>query len=117
MIFLILILQNIENNGPTMPPSEWFVLHLHGGGFISQTSESHQVYLKSWTLWTDTPILSVDYSLAPEAPYPRAVEEVLQAYVWALNNLSLLGTTAKRIVFAGSFFSLSLFSFTLERDS
>lgn len=84
-----------------MPPSDSFIIHVHGGGFVSQTSESHLVYLKSWTLWTEAPILSVDYSLAPEAPYPRAVEEVLFAYVWALNNLNQLGTTAKRIVFAG----------------
>ena len=52
-------------------------------------------------MWTEAPILSVDYSLAPEAPYPRAVEEVLFAYVWSLNNLSALGTNAKKIVFAG----------------
>ncbi|XP_065213138.1 hormone-sensitive lipase isoform X2 [Planococcus citri] len=91
---------NIDT-GPISPTSDYFIFHLHGGGFISQTSESHQVYLKSWTMWTEAPILSVDYSLAPEAPYPRAVEEVLFAYVWSLNNLSSLGTNARKIVFAG----------------
>lgn len=91
-----------ESKAPTKPNSDWFIFHVHGGGFISQTSESHQIYLKDWSRWTnDTPILSVDYSLAPEAPYPRALEEILYAYVWALNNHERLGTTAKRIVFAG----------------
>lgn len=61
-------------------------------------------------MWTEAPILSVDYSLAPEAPYPRAVEEVLFAYVWSLNNLSALGTNAKKIVFAGGFYN-STYSF------
>lgn len=84
-----------------MPPSDWLIFHLHGGGFISHTSESHQVYLKEWTTWIDAPIVSVDYSLAPEAPFPRALEDVLYAYVWVLNNIRCLGTTAKRIVFAG----------------
>jgi len=91
-----------DNKAPMQPTSDWFILHIHGGGFISQTSESHQMYLKDWSRWTDdTPILSIDYSLAPEAPYPRALEEILYAYVWALNNCERLGTTAKRVVFAG----------------
>ena len=41
----------------------------------------------------DTPILSIDYSLAPEAPYPRACQEVFYSYVWMLANLETLGTT------------------------
>lgn len=91
-----------ENKAPMNVTSDWLILHIHGGGFISQTSESHQLYLKDWSRWTDdSPILSVDYSLAPEAPHPRALEEVLYAYVWALNNFDRLGTTGKRIVLAG----------------
>lgn len=49
----------------------------------------------------DVPILSVDYSLAPEAPFPRAVEEVFFAYCWVLNNPELVGSTCENIVFAG----------------
>lgn len=40
------------------------------------------------------PILSVDYSLSPEAPFPRALEECFYAYCWALRNPHLLGTSA-----------------------
>lgn len=57
--------------------------------------------MRDWAKAINVPILSIDYSLAPEAPYPRAVEEILYAYVWALNNANLLGTTAEKIVFAG----------------
>ena len=56
--------------------------HLHGGGFVSQTSKSHETYLKQWATEWDMPVLSIDYSLAPEAPYPRALEEVVFAYAW-----------------------------------
>lgn len=49
----------------------------------------------------NAPILSIDYSLAPEAPFPRALEEIFYAYCWALENLSALGTTGERIVLAG----------------
>lgn len=47
------------------------------------------------------PILSVDYSLAPEAPFPRALEEVFYAYCWIRNNSELLGSTGEKIVLVG----------------
>lgn len=50
-----------------------------------------QVYLREWAKELDVPILSVDYTLAPEAPYPRALEECFMAYCWALMNCHRLG--------------------------
>lgn len=52
-----------------------------------------QPYLKSWSQDLGVPILSVDYSLAPDAPFPRALEECFYAYCWALRNHHLLGTS------------------------
>eukprot|EP00090_Calanus_glacialis_P017065 TRINITY_DN26667_c0_g1_i1.p1 TRINITY_DN26667_c0_g1~~TRINITY_DN26667_c0_g1_i1.p1 ORF type:complete len:514 (-),score=74.73 TRINITY_DN26667_c0_g1_i1:202-1596(-) len=77
------------------------MFHVHGGGFVSQTSESHLDYLHQWATKLNIPILSIDYSLAPEAPFPRAVEEILYSYVWMLNNFKLLGTTGKQIILSG----------------
>ena len=59
------------------------------------------MYLRQWAAKLDVPILSIDYSLAPEAPFPCAIEDVFYAYCWALNNLELLGTTGENIVFVG----------------
>ncbi|KAG5270956.1 hypothetical protein AALO_G00174230 [Alosa alosa] len=73
------------------PPSPWLLVHYHGGGFVAQTSKSHEPYLKGWSQDLGVPILSVDYSLAPEAPFPRALEECFFAYCWALKNSHLLG--------------------------
>lgn len=50
-----------------------------------------QPYLRSWSQDLNAPILSVDYSLAPEAPFPRALEECFYAYCWAIKNHNLLG--------------------------
>ncbi|KAL0962585.1 hypothetical protein UPYG_G00342090 [Umbra pygmaea] len=83
------------------PPSPWLLVHFHGGGFVAQTSKSHENYLKSWSRDLNVPILSVDYSLAPEAPFPRALEECFYAYCWALKNCHLLGSTAERVCLAG----------------
>ncbi|XP_042564954.1 hormone-sensitive lipase isoform X2 [Clupea harengus] len=82
-------------------PSPWLLVHYHGGGFVAQTSKSHEPYLKSWSQELNAPILSVDYSLAPEAPFPRALEECFYAYCWALKNSHLLGWTGERVCVAG----------------
>lgn len=68
------------------------------------------MYLRYWAKELKIPILSIDYSLAPDAPYPQALNEIYFAYVWALNNLHKLGTTGAKICFsgdsAGEFFCL-----------
>ncbi|XP_067575865.1 hormone-sensitive lipase isoform X5 [Pseudorca crassidens] len=73
------------------PRSRCLVVHIHGGGFVAQTSKSHEPYLKSWAQELGAPILSIDYSLAPEAPFPRALEECFYAYCWAVKHCALLG--------------------------
>ncbi|XP_056399602.1 hormone-sensitive lipase isoform X3 [Hyla sarda] len=84
--------------GPLSPD---LIIHFHGGGFVAQTSKSHEPYLRTWAQELEAPILSVDYSLAPEAPFPRALEECFYAYCWALKNCRLLGSTGERICLAG----------------
>uniref|UniRef100_A0A1I8PMQ6 Hormone-sensitive lipase n=1 Tax=Stomoxys calcitrans TaxID=35570 RepID=A0A1I8PMQ6_STOCA len=84
---------------PSRAPA--IVFHCHGGGFVAQSSKSHESYLRDWAVALDCPILSIDYSLAPEAPFPRAIEEVFYAYCWMLKNASHLGTKAERVVLAG----------------
>ena len=59
------------------------------------------MYLRNWAKDLDVPILSVDYSLAPEYPFPRQLEEVFYAYCWAIKNAHLLGTTAEKICVCG----------------
>uniref|UniRef100_A0A8C8RZB4 Hormone-sensitive lipase n=1 Tax=Pelusios castaneus TaxID=367368 RepID=A0A8C8RZB4_9SAUR len=83
------------------PPSPLLLVHFHGGGFVAQTSKSHEPYLRSWAQELGAPVLSVDYALAPEAPFPRALEECFYAYCWALHHCHLLGSTAQRVCLAG----------------
>ncbi len=60
-----------------------------------------QTYLRYWAAQLDCPVISVEYSLAPENPYPRPTEECLYAYAWALNHAAELGWTGGRIVLVG----------------
>ena len=82
-------------------PRDMIIFHVHGGGFIAQSPLSHVDYLHQWSKHLDLPIVSIDYSLAPEFPYPRAVEEVFYAYIWMLENGHQLGWTGDRVIVSG----------------
>ena len=58
-----------------------------------------QFYLRTWSQELKTPVVSIDYSLSPEAPFPRPVEECTMAYAWILQNLTLLGVCVCVCVF------------------
>ena len=81
--------------------SEALIIHFHGGGFVAQSSQSHEIYLRQWAKDLDAPILSVDYSVSPHAIFPTALHECFYVYRWALCNTAMLGTTASRIVVTG----------------
>ena len=69
-----------------------------------------QIYLRSWAKSLNVPILSINYALAPELPFPRAMEECLFAYIWALQNFDRLGTTGKHIALVGDSAGTSVYN-------
>uniref|UniRef100_A0A914XCR2 Hormone-sensitive lipase n=1 Tax=Plectus sambesii TaxID=2011161 RepID=A0A914XCR2_9BILA len=86
---------------PRLPLSPYLLFHCHGGGYVATSSKSHETYLRTWAKLLNCTVLSVDYSLAPENPFPRPTEEVLFAYAWALNNATQLGWTGEKICCVG----------------
>eukprot|EP00128_Syssomonas_multiformis_P017428 Colp12_sorted_trinity150504_noHs@21971 len=82
-------------------PASGLLIHIHGGGFIAQSSKSHEVYLREWAKQLEMPVLSIDYSLSPEAPYPQALHECFYVYCWALTHAAKLGSKAERVLLAG----------------
>lgn len=83
-------------------PASGLTIHFHGGGFVSQSTASHQAYMKEICAdIQDSVMFSVDYKLAPENKFPVALHECMYAYIWALQNAHRLGTLAKRVVFVG----------------
>ncbi|KAK4529177.1 hypothetical protein CCYA_CCYA01G0034 [Cyanidiococcus yangmingshanensis] len=83
-------------------PARTLIIFMHGGGFIGQSSLTHTSLLKQIAHDVqDAVVLSIDYRLAPEFPYPTAVNECLHGYVWALEHADRLGTRAERVVLAG----------------
>jgi acetyl esterase/lipase len=61
------------------------IIHIHGGGFIAMSASSHENYTRKWVNSLEVPLISIDYRLAPAHPYPYALDDVYQAYMWIIN--------------------------------
>jgi hormone-sensitive lipase len=96
-LFRICLPNNLESRN-----FEKLVIHFHGGGYIGQTSFSHQNYTREWANNINEPIFSVDYRLAPENPYPDSFDDAWQAYTWLVNySYEHLGVSSKKIILVG----------------
>lgn len=65
---------------PKGPPRRRHLLHVHGGGFVVGTTRGFAGYLSELALRADATITSVDYRLAPEHPFPAAIDDCLAVY-------------------------------------
>ena len=78
------------------------ILHVHGGGFVSMSSASHQTYTRVWANEVGVPIFSVDYRLAPAEAFPAALNDVWQVYHWIVENAeTYLGIKPEKIILVG----------------
>jgi monoterpene epsilon-lactone hydrolase len=67
----------------TSPPST-IVLYLHGGGYLFGSPKTHRQVLIAMAKAFQAPVYGLDYRLAPEHPFPAAVEDAAKAYEWLL---------------------------------
>lgn len=77
------------------------VLHLHGGGFTVGGLESHDGNCRQLARRSGCLVLSVDYRLAPEHPFPAPVDDALDAYRWLSRHAALLGADPTRLALYG----------------
>ena len=74
------------------------LLYLHGGGYQLGSTVSHRELAARLARSTGVRALAVDYRLAPEHPFPAAVDDALAAYRWLLEDQ---GLAAGSVVLAG----------------
>jgi monoterpene epsilon-lactone hydrolase len=76
------------------------LLYLHGGGYRAGSAQAFAGFASQFAAVMGMPALVPDYRLAPEHPFPAAVEDAVQAYKWLLaegyspGRVVLLGDTA-----------------------
>ncbi|XP_015784830.1 uncharacterized protein LOC107362310 [Tetranychus urticae] len=82
----------------------YLLFHVHGGGFIAHSPDSHENYLRQWAHDVpDMTIFSVGYTLKQK--FPTALQEVLDAYLWVTSGspdvAQAIGFQPKKIIFCG----------------
>ncbi len=73
------------------------ILYVHGGGYVSGSCCASRLHLARIVAGSHTGALQFEYRLAPEHPFPAALEDTLASYCWLRDQ----GTAASRIVFVG----------------
>lgn len=101
------IMENVEINGMD---ANWIytdnaskdkvILQLHGGAYIHSLEDNGIQYQRSAVKYTQISgarVLTIDYRVAPEDPFPAALEDAVSSYNWLLSN----GYKAENIIIAG----------------
>src|SRR5712664_1277891 len=97
----------VERVTAPVAPVEWLrppsaeagrvVLYLHGGGYVIGSPRSHRHLAAAIAGAAGASALALDYRLAPEHPFPAALDDAIAAYRWLLGQ----GIAPGRIVLAG----------------
>ena len=97
----------VEHVGAPTVPAEWLtppgaradaaVLYLHGGGYVIGSPRSHRHLAAAVGAAARMCVLLPDYRLAPEHPFPAAVDDAVAAYRWLMDRT----IAPARIVIAG----------------
>lgn len=81
----------------TGDPGPQIVMYLHGGGYVIGSMVTHRPLVANIARAAGCRVLAVDYRLAPEHPFPAAVEDASKVYRWLLDQ----GYKPQEVVIAG----------------
>lgn len=95
-------LQGMDLRGEWVIPDANFLdenvlLYLHGGGYVSCTPQTHRPITAALARLTYQRVFALDYRLAPEAPFPAAVDDAERAFLWLME----IGVKPQNIAIAG----------------
>jgi acetyl esterase len=77
------------------------LVFFHGGGFVFGDLDTHDALCRLLCRHAGVHVLAIDYRLAPEHPFPAAVEDAQAAFGWACANGERLGADSRRIAVGG----------------
>lgn len=78
------------------------LVYLHGGGFIFFSIDTHDRLMREYAAAGNFKVLGVDYPLSPEAPYPVALDQIVELIDWlSLDGAEKLGIDPRSLVIGG----------------
>lgn len=77
------------------------LVYMHGGAFMQGSPLTHADITSRIAAANRQTVISVDYALAPEYPFPKAVHEVMDVMRWARANAASLGIAPEKIAIGG----------------
>ncbi|MGV9823500.1 alpha/beta hydrolase [Nocardia xishanensis] len=77
------------------------LVYLHGGGFVLGTLDGADELCRAIAAGSSWTVVSLEYRLAPENPYPAALEDCVDAYAWLVRTAAELGIDPDRIAVGG----------------
>lgn len=86
---------------PESAAPQALVVYAHGGGFVFGNPDTHHAVTNRLCLEAGVQVLSVDYRLAPEHPFPAGVNDTIDVMLWAAENTSALAADRERLFLAG----------------
>lgn len=90
-----------EESPEHLPEKATLLINLHGGGFIKGRSDRDRRYCCTIMKALNCLVWDIDYCLAPEDPFPAAVEEVYGIIAYAFEHAEELGVDPAKILLAG----------------
>jgi acetyl esterase len=82
-------------------PTVGTVLYLHGGAWVMGSPDTHDGVCRALCAAAACTVVSVDYRLAPESPFPAGLEDAWSALSWVSEHAGRCGAPAGRIAVAG----------------
>lgn len=82
-------------------PGAHVIVQFHGGGWALGGPDTYARQSRAICAAAETVLIDVDYRLAPEHPYPAALEDCAAAVQWTLDYARTLGLNGKQVVIAG----------------
>ena len=73
------------------------ILYFHGGAYVAMSAQTHRSLTSRLAGWSNTRLFALNYRLAPEHPFPAALDDALAAY----HALIAAGIEPNRVVLAG----------------
>lgn len=86
---------------PAKKPSGAGLLWIHGGGLVLGKAIMNDPLCNHFASKLGLTVVSVDYRLAPKHPYPAAIDDCMEAWIWFLNHCEILNVTPERIAVGG----------------